>query len=256
MVQVLAPPLSAYPYTVSWDKLPDDFILPDDPVDNLNQPLLAAALTEGLANAGKLSETRVTTTDYGICARLDQRFVVKAPDWSYITNLKVPKSQIERSYTPHLQGDPPLIVMEFISDTDGGEYSIKSTYPPGKWFFYEKILRVPYYVIFDWQTEKLELYQLNAEGSYECQSPNQLGLFWIASLELSLGIWVGTREFHHRPWLRWWTAEGELVPWSSELVLQANQLVQQANQLAQQANQRAERLAALLRSQGIDPDSV
>jgi len=30
---------------ITWEKLPDDF-LRDDPVDNINQPLLAAALIE------------------------------------------------------------------------------------------------------------------------------------------------------------------------------------------------------------------
>lgn len=30
-------------YTITWEKLPDDFLLPDDPVDNINQPALAAA---------------------------------------------------------------------------------------------------------------------------------------------------------------------------------------------------------------------
>jgi hypothetical protein len=30
----LVPPLSV----ITWEKLPDDFILPDDPVDNIHQP--------------------------------------------------------------------------------------------------------------------------------------------------------------------------------------------------------------------------
>ena len=33
---------------ITWEKLPDDFILPDEPVDNNLQPLLAAALRESL----------------------------------------------------------------------------------------------------------------------------------------------------------------------------------------------------------------
>ncbi|MGV0105816.1 hypothetical protein NSTCB13_04577 [Nostoc sp. DSM 114160] len=32
-------------YKITWEKLPDDYKLPDDPVDNINQPALAAALT-------------------------------------------------------------------------------------------------------------------------------------------------------------------------------------------------------------------
>ncbi|WP_448564723.1 hypothetical protein [Trichothermofontia sp.] len=62
------------------------------------------------------------------------------------------------SYTPHLQGDIPAIVLELLSDTDGREYSAPQTYPPGKFFFYEQILQVPNYGIFDSATGKLELY--------------------------------------------------------------------------------------------------
>ena len=35
-------------HKITWEKLPDDFVLDDEPVDNINQPLLAAALTESL----------------------------------------------------------------------------------------------------------------------------------------------------------------------------------------------------------------
>ncbi|MEH1890138.1 MAG: hypothetical protein V7K92_12025 [Nostoc sp.] len=33
---------------VTWEKLPDDFSLPDEPVDNISQPAIAFALTESL----------------------------------------------------------------------------------------------------------------------------------------------------------------------------------------------------------------
>ena len=31
---------------VTWEKLPDDYVLPSEPVDNINQPPLAAGLSE------------------------------------------------------------------------------------------------------------------------------------------------------------------------------------------------------------------
>lgn len=34
--------------TVTWKALPADYKLPDDPVENIQQPLLAAALTDAL----------------------------------------------------------------------------------------------------------------------------------------------------------------------------------------------------------------
>jgi hypothetical protein len=82
--------------------------------------------------------------------------VVKAPDWGYVPAIRVSREEVTRSYTPRLQGDIPVIVMEFISDTEGGEYSSKPTYPPGKWFFYEQILQVANYAIFEPSTGVLE----------------------------------------------------------------------------------------------------
>lgn len=45
-------------YQITWEKLPDDYKLPDDPVDNINQLALAAALTQGnlLLWGGELAE--------------------------------------------------------------------------------------------------------------------------------------------------------------------------------------------------------
>ncbi len=102
-------------YQITWEKLPDDYKLPDDPVDNINQPALAAALTESLQLAGKISANALTTTNYGICATLNNKMVIKAPDWAFIAKINVSREEVIRSYTPQLQGDIPVIVMEFVS---------------------------------------------------------------------------------------------------------------------------------------------
>lgn len=47
---------------ITWEKLPDDFPLPDAPVDNINQPLLAAALTESLELAGRIQPSMLMDT--------------------------------------------------------------------------------------------------------------------------------------------------------------------------------------------------
>jgi hypothetical protein len=46
-------------YEIAWEKLPDDFALPDDPVDNINQPILAATLTESLEIGGKIPSNTI-----------------------------------------------------------------------------------------------------------------------------------------------------------------------------------------------------
>lgn len=128
-------------YKITWEKLPDDFRLPNDPVDNIDQPALAAALTDSLEQAGLLPENVLVSTNYGICATLNGKIVVKAPDWMYVHNIVVSQDEIRRSYTPQLQGKIPAIVMEFLSETEGSEYSIKPTYPPGKCFFMSKFCK-------------------------------------------------------------------------------------------------------------------
>lgn len=146
---------------IAWEKLPDDVVLPDDPVDNINQPALAAALTESLQTTQRLPEKALTPTNYGICAMLNQKFVIKAPDWAYIPEITVPRAEVVRSYTPHLQGAIPSLILEFLSETEGGEYSSKASYPPGKFFFYEQVLQVPNYGIFEPESGRLDLHCFN-----------------------------------------------------------------------------------------------
>lgn len=236
---------------ITWEALPDDFQLEDDPVENNGQPLLAGALRESLELAGFIQPQMLIVSNFGLCATLDGKIVVKAPDWLYVPSIisvDADMNQIRRSYTPNLQGEIPQVVMEFLSDIDGEEYSQKSTFPPGKWFFFEQVLKVPIYVIFDPYGCRLEVYALD-NGVYQPATSNAEGRYWIPSMNLFLGTWQGYKEGHEWDWLRWWDASGNLLPWAVELVAKERQR-------AEQEHQRAERLAAMLRSQGLDPDNL
>ncbi|MBC1189925.1 Uma2 family endonuclease [Microcystis aeruginosa BLCCF108] len=225
---------------ITWEKLPDDFILPDEPVDNNLQPLLAAALRESLELAGLILESMLIASNFGLCATVKTQTVVKAPDWVYIPSVKpIPSGKIRRSYTPHLEGEIPAIVLEFISETEGGEYSINPHYPYGKWYFYEQILQVPVYGIFQPKTGELEIYRLN-QGRYEQQKPDENNRYWIAEINLFLGVWQGKKAEVTAYWLRWWDKSGNLLLWGSELVEQERQRAEQEKQRAEQEKQRAE----------------
>ena len=248
---------------IRWEPLPEDFYLEDEPVDNMGQPLLAGALQESLELSGYLKPTILVASNFALCATLNGQFVAKAPDWLYVASVE-PLAEVtdRKSYTPNLQGDAPAIVMEFLSDTEGGEYSVKRTYPPGKWFFYEQILQVPVYVIFEPATGLLEFYHLQA-GRYELQQPDFNGRHWIESINLFLGTWQGTKETRTGYWLRWWNPDGELLPWAVERVeaveaiaAQERQRAEQERQRAEQERQRADRLATYFRAQGLDPDNL
>ncbi|MDY6803645.1 MAG: DUF4351 domain-containing protein [Cyanobacteriota bacterium] len=210
-------------YTIEWEKLPDDFKLPDDPVENINHPLLASALREILEIAGLIGPTALIVSNFAICATVNKKTVVKAPDWCYVPNvLPVPSPFMRRSYTPNLEGDIPAVVMEFISDTEQGEYSVKPTYPYGKWFFYERIVRVPIYVIFEQAEGRLEVHDL-ADGRYELRQPDANGRYFIASLGLYLGVWQGTKASVTGYWLRWWDESNNMLPWTVEGVQQSRE---------------------------------
>jgi Uma2 family endonuclease len=262
---------------ITWDALPDDFVLPDDPVENIQQPALAAALTDALGAAGLIQPEMLITPNFGLVATVNRRTVVKAPDWLMVPRVNPIVGKVRRSYTPHLQGDPVAIVMEFLSDDELGELSVRASYPYGKLYFYERILKVPTYVTFDPYDVTLEVRQLQANGRYKKQQPNAQGHFWIPELDLFLGVWAGARLSTESDWLRWWDAQGQMLPWAAAQVdqeqqrtaqerhradaaeSQVNQAQQQAEQERQRADaatQKAAALAAKLRELGIDPETL
>jgi len=235
-------PFTRSPHTVRWDPLPKDFILSDEPVDNIHQPALAAALTDALGANGRIHPEMLMGTNMGVVASVDNRLILEAPDWFYVPQVyPLGEGEVRRSYTPYREGTGVEIVMEFLSDSDGGELSLRSTPPLSKLYFYEQILRVPTYVTYDPYTEHLQVRHLQ-EGSYTLAAANPLGQFWIPSVKLYLGLWSGERLGLAMQWLRWWNQEGQMLLWSSEQ--------------AEQERKRAERLAAKLRELGLDPDTL
>ena len=109
---------------ITWEKSPDDFRY-DEPVDNTIQTPIAVALSEALSVAGRLPETALASTNIAVCATIDGKLTIKAPDWFYVPYVLPPEPPEggRRSYTPYKEGDVPAIVMEFLSQTKGTEYS-------------------------------------------------------------------------------------------------------------------------------------
>ncbi|WP_404788221.1 Uma2 family endonuclease [Altericista sp. CCNU0014] len=260
MVLQIPSPRATTP-SVTWEALPADFVLPDDPVENIQQPLLAAALTDALGAAGYIKPAMLIVSNFGLVANINKKTVVKAPDWLYVPRVNpVAQDIIRRSYTQHLEGEPVAIVMEFLSDEEGGELSVRSTPPYGKLYFYEQILQVPTYVTYDPYESRLEVRCLQ-EGRYRLQEPDDRGRVYIPEVNLWLGLWSGERLRHTMNWLRWWDAAGNLLLWSAEQAEQERQRAEQEHQRAEQERQRAEQerqradaLATKLRALGIDPN--
>ncbi|WP_293334458.1 Uma2 family endonuclease [Microcoleus sp. CAWBG58] len=229
---------------ITWEKMPEPFILEERPAANIDRPLLAAALREILEIAGLMVQGILVAPNMGICATMDNKTVVKAPDLFYVRNVQpLPAPEVRRIYTPNLEEkeEIPAIVMEFLGATEGDEYSAKPTYPPGKWFFYEQVLRVPIYAIFEPASGVLEVYQLDSSGKYQIQQPDANGRYWVAGIGLFLGVWQGTKAERTGYWLRWWDESGQMLLWGAEMV--------------ERERQRADRLTAQLRAAGIEPEA-
>jgi hypothetical protein len=149
-----------------------------------------------------------------------------------------------RSYFVWRYGKPPNVVIEIVSNKKGGELGKRRAR-------YEK-MGVPYYVVHDPLGELGEVpvraFELRGGSYVELVRP------WFEQVGLGLCEWQGTFEGITRPWLRWCTRDGKVLPTGDEAKAEATACAAAEKARADTAEARAERLAARLRALGIDPD--
>jgi Uma2 family endonuclease len=148
----------------------------------------------------------------------------------------------------------PILTLEVVSHTPGGEYE-------EKFEIYTK-LGVIYYVIYNsrfWQRDRhlpLEVYKL-VEGVYQLQIGEP---FWMPEIGLGIGRCVLPSDPLRREVLSWFDERGDRYLSAEEQerqrTEQERQAKEQAQQRAEQERQQRERLEAFLRSQGIDPNQL
>ncbi|HMV47170.1 MAG TPA: Uma2 family endonuclease [Blastocatellia bacterium] len=194
----------------------------------------------------------------------------KRPDWFAVVG--VPRLYENRdsrlSYVCWQEGQPPLLVVELLSPgtekEDLGQSLRDAAKPPPKWEVYERILRVPYYVVFSRETDEPRIFRHNGTGYEEVADHG--GRFWIASAGLGLGVWQGTYRGQDRLWLRWYDPQGNWILSGEEERYRAEEehlrakqerlRAERAEEAMQQERLRAERMAELLRQLGHDPDQL
>jgi len=87
----------------------------------------------------------------------------KRPDWFAVVGVDRLYQQKESrlSYVIWQEGVNPFIIVELLSPStekeDLGQTLRSIDQPPTKWEVYEKILRIPYYVVFNGYTNKLKV---------------------------------------------------------------------------------------------------
>jgi Uma2 family endonuclease len=185
----------------------------------------------------------------------------KRPDWFMVFGVDRANQQqdLRLSYVTWQEGVMPFIVVELLSpgteDEDLGQ-NVRALQerdtPPGKWEVYERILRIPYYIVFDRYTNQMRAFALERARYQEIQLTNQR--LWLEEIQLGLGVWQGIYQGTEGLWLRWFDGSEQWLPTPVELAEQEKNRAEQEKKRAEQEKSRAERLAARLRELGEDPD--
>jgi Uma2 family endonuclease len=242
----------------------DELITEDDtPVDNIFSAKQQRLLVEPLYTSwqgGTAKQSFIADANVGLFA-FDQNPPI-VPDSFLSVDVTLPSDiwrKKHRSYFFWLYGKPPEIVVEVVSNTEGGEDSDKLT-------IYAR-MRIAYYVVFDPLAQLgeglLRVYMLQATR-YELTEQR-----WFPEVGLGLTLWEGAYEGHTTTWLRWCDEQGIVIPTGAELVALTRQEATQAQAEAEQERARAvqaqaeaeqeraraAQLAAKLRALGIDPDA-
>ncbi len=143
------------------------------------------------------------------------------------------------SYNTPLVKPRPFWMLEYVSKS-----STRKDYVDNK-RKYERDLKVPYYLLFDPDTQKLTLFHHNGER-YEALKANAAGRLEVPELDLEMAVLDG--------WVRYWY-KGKLLPLPAEMqkdLDQANLERDQAQMKAEESRLRAEaaeRETAELRTQ-------
>ena len=153
------------------------------------------------------------------------------------------QQELRLSHLMWQDGAAHFFVVELLSpgteSEDLGRRLREINQPPTKWDVYERILRIPYYGVYDRYENNLRVFKISG-NRYEAIALSENRL-WIENVGLGLGLWQGICSNFPSLWLRWYNRAG----WIPTLV-----------EKAEAESQRADKLAAYLRSQGVYPDSL
>jgi Uma2 family endonuclease len=167
----------------------------------------------------------------------------KRPDWFGVLGVSrlYEQRELRLSYVIWQEGISPNVVVELLSPStekeDLGQNLREINQPPTQWQVYEKILRVPYYIVFDRYTNTLQVFQ-NIASRYQELTFTESRV-WLPELELRIGLWQGSYQGIEHLWLRWYDASGDWIPTPVE-----------------KERAKTERLAARLKELGISDEEL
>ncbi len=221
----------------------------DEPVDNIASEKQQRLLTEPLytsSDALPFPWPFLVMANVGLFYHPQQPAVV--PDVLLSLGVQAADNwwaKRHRSYFVSQYGKLPEVVVEIVSNNEGGEDS-------GKWQLYAQI-GIPYYVIFDPQgilsQDILRAYKRDDITQIYQQIPPA----WFPEVGLGLRLWTGAFEGREEIWLRWCDEGGVVVPTGKEKAAQERQEKERAQEAEKLAQQKAAQLIAQLKALGIEP---
>lgn len=201
----------------------------DTPVDNIFSEKQQRLLTESLYTSWRPVRARpfVALANVGMFYTVNEQAVV--PDVLVSLDVELPAELWEkkhRSYFIWEYGKPPDVVVEIVSNRQGGELTRKKR-------LYAQ-LGIAYYLVYDpgLHLGETPLYLFERRGAEYVQTRKT----W-----LGVQLWKGVYEEQTAVWLRWCDQEGSLIPTGAEAVAHERT--------------RAEKLAEQLRALGIEPEA-
>ncbi len=235
----------------------------DTPVDNIFSEKQQRLLTEPLYSSWKGGAEKrpfVALANVGLFFAVDEPAIV--PDALISLDVTLPEEVWEkrhRSYFMWEYGKPPDVVVEVVSNRQGGELGRKKS-------LYAR-LGIAWYIVYDpeRQLNAKELHLFERRGSGYIPTRRM----WLPEVGLGVQLWTGTYADLHATWLRWCDQEGNLLLTGEEAAAQERdrgeqereraeqerQRAEQEYQRAEQEHERAERLAAQLRALGVEPEA-
>jgi Uma2 family endonuclease len=216
---------------IDWDSI----ITEDDtPVDNYvterDYTLLTVPLDDNFVHSihGKRF---IVASDVGIFTEPKEPPIV--PDVFLSLGLQVSSDQSHkrsRSYFMWITGKPPEVVIEIVSNEEGGEDTTKlARYAH---------MGVKYYAIHDPHRDLSDValrFFVLRDGRY-VETTNT----WMPEVELGLTLWVGEYRGMEREWLRWCDRHGQVIPTAAELFAQERVRSERALEQVETERLRAE----------------
>lgn len=247
-----------------WETLPTMYDLPSEDPEEPGLPdefhdLQPQLLSRTLRLTCVAEDEYFTGSDMNLYYDNMHTLWHKRPDW--FLAIGVPRlyrgQDLRNSYVVWQERATPFVIVELLSPgteaEDLGPFAATSPTPPTngqlqepptKWQVYERILRVPYYVVFSRYTNEVRFFH-QVGGHYQEQPLNAANpRLWIPELDLGLGLWTGTFEGITRLWLRWYDATGNWVPTDAE-----QERIEKEQERTEKERERIEKEQALQRAE-------